>query len=167
MSFEFINVTTVSGRERRRNNYLARSHAAKVNRQNYKAQAEGWRSNNGESLLILPKSAASRQLPPSLTAGEDLNVEDDTDSKETLQLRRFQDPNRELDHRSAQESGGLSILETCASVTPRTISPAYGGLFTDTFDLKAEPVSAQIGHYCMCSYSLRILKTLPDTGLQC
>ena len=134
--FEFINITGGSGRERRRNNYLARAHAAKINRQNFKSQTDSRRSKNAQNFSILPKTLTS-----DLAAKESSN-EDETGSEDDA----VQGSNRATETPGCPEQLLTDAVETVP--TPRSIAHAYGAIPFDTFDWNSQPISAQVGHYC-------------------
>ena len=151
-NFEFIHVTGSSssaGKERRRNNYLARAHAAKVNRQNSKVNAENRRAKDVPGFVILPKPTE-----PKLTSGEKNSIvsdpEDTTGDDSTLSFRRTMFSKRKLEREAPKDP------EQRSPPQPSTFAPDYGGLHIDTFDFNAEPHSARMGQYCTC-YLLEIL----------
>ena len=161
--FEFINVTNISGRERRRNNYLARAHAAKLNRQNHKAQAERQRGTHTQRLAIQSKPTESVLTLQDLTIGE-VSGHTDTDEDGTpFQLGRSPEPSLE----TLQDSAQQTVIETFELPTPRSISPTYGGLHADTFDLQTGSLSACVGQYCKSQLLQTSCRLGVDTEFQC
>ena len=148
VNFEFINVTGVSGQERRRNNYLARAHAAKINRQNYKLQADSRRCRHTQTFSILPKTSTED------STDQESSTEDGPSSEESCEQDDEQqacDPigsSRGASTTTSERSEGTAFEAIKTVPTPQSISPAYGALKADTFDWKAQPMSAQVGHYC-------------------
>ena len=153
--FEFINATSGSGRERRRNNYLARAHAAKINRQNYKLQADSRRSKHTQTFSILPKTSTGQSINQHSSTEDEPSSEDSRDEDDS-QRRTCEAA------RSSREAGTVTSerserthFEAIGTVpTPRSMSPGYGGLAIETFDWNAQPMSAQVGHYCTFSPSI-------------
>ena len=166
-SFEFINVTGGSGRERKRNNYLARARAAKINRQNYKSQADSRRSKHAQTCSILPK-AFTIDLNATDSSNEDeTSSEDNVGHGRTVEVCSTGRSSRygvvEISKRSERTSA--STVEPVP--TPRSISPAYGAISIDTFDCNSQPVSAQVGHYCKYCRVETILGLASDVSNQC
>jgi hypothetical protein len=149
-SFEFINITGGSGRERRRNNYLARAHAAKINRQNYKGQANSRRSKNVHTFFILPKDLRGDLVVKESSIEDGTSSEDGADQGRSLKVCRVATPSREAPTETLESSEQWSTAALEIVPSPRSISPAYGAISIDTFDWNSQPISAQVGHYCEC-----------------
>lgn len=149
ISFEFINVTGGSGRERRWNSYVARAHAAKINRQNYKTQAGSRRSKHPQSLAILPKTSASDSTVQELSTEDERSSEDSRGnvSKQNLNKTVRQYPRT---HSWTSDPAPPTPMDTADTVpTPRSISPSYGAFVIDTFDWNSQPLSAKVGRYLL------------------
>lgn len=69
-------------------------------------------------------------------------------------------------HLEPSESSEEDLIAiTHLPITPRTISPACGGLAIDTFDWNAQQASARIGQYR--KYCTLLLSSGSDSELQC
>jgi hypothetical protein len=151
-SFEFINVTGGSGRERRRNNYLARAHAAKINRQNYKIQQSDSRRSKSATLSILPKTSRN---PKSRASGTDEDTSSE-DGSRSLTVHSRSTELSEKSHDGTPDSSERHVKDdTDAVPSLQAISPTFGGLAIDTFDWTSQPISSQVSHYCRYSRFFR------------
>jgi hypothetical protein len=154
VNFEFINVTGGSGRERRRNNYLARAHAAKINRQNYKLQADSRRPKHTQTFSILPKTSTEHSTNQDSSTEDEPSSEDSRDEDDSQQTCEAARSSRKAGTVTSERSEGTHFEAIGTVPTPRSISPAYGALAIETFDWNAQPMSAQVGHYCTFSRSM-------------
>ena len=154
VDFEFINVTGGSGRERRRNNYLARAHAAKINRQNHKLQADSRRSKHTQTFSILPKTSTGHSTNQDSSTEHEPSSEDSRDENDSQRTCEAATSIREAGTVTSERSEGTHLEAIGTVPTPRSISPAYGALAIETFDWNAQPMSAQVGHYCTFSRSI-------------
>lgn len=144
VDFEFINVTGDSEPERRRNNYTARAHAARINRQNYKSRAESRRSKHATTFSILPKSSKE---PKSKGFSTDEGASsEDVRSRRARSSISFNEKSASNTPVHSPDGEAPDSFEMCP--TPQSISPAYVALAIDTFDWISQPLSAQVGHYC-------------------
>ena len=154
VDFEFINVTGGSGRERRRNNYLARAHAAKINRQNHKLQADSRRSKHTQTFSILPKTSTGQSTNQDSSTEDEPSSEDSRDEEDSQQTCAAARSSRKAGPVTSERFEATHFEAIGTVPTPRTISPAYGALAIETFDWNAQPMSAQVGHYCTFSPSM-------------
>ena len=156
MSFEFINVTGGSGRERRRNNYLARAHAAKINRQNYKIQQSDSRRSKATTLSILPNV---RKDPKVRATGsdEDASSEDGGYRSRSLTVHSSTELSGNSQGGSPDSPEPRMKDETNAGLSLQNISPTFGALAIDTFDWTSQPISSQVSHYRRYTRSLKIM----------
>lgn len=145
-SLEFINITAEAGNDRRRNNQIARAHAARVNRQRYKLQKTDQKVREPQKLPILPKPFGSRSS--GVDNAEPSALVDLVDIATLERGRAFQDDEDD----SQRFDAALWLIEAARQSAPSTIrnvSPSIGGLRVDTFEWNSQPASAEIASHRM------------------
>ena len=153
----FIDGNPMSSQERRRNNKLARAHAAMFNRPR-RTPSDSLRDRHSRGVAILPKSRMANHSAGPMESGQqerpaleqdpnsDVQEEEEQQQQQQSSIIRETIPLRSPSGSKSGAFGARPTRWTEPLLSVRTISPVTGALAIDTFEWGSEPASARMSN---------------------